>query len=230
MPEEPKLPTPRPTGSRSIRAANYYDEALLSRGVGIKFNGQEKTNVIEYCVSEGWIRVAAGRSRDRFGQPMTLKLQGQVEPYFEDVAQAEAAIRAECSGARSFDRKLLVADLSPCGDFGEACRTRSLLEAALLAVDGDLADRWHASAPARCRRLVSIIDATCAVGNLFCISRGLREFGHASESAGRHALSAPSTPEQLVIWPVASLALLASALLGGDDGNRRSPARASIWR
>ena len=65
----------------------HYDEALLSRGVGIKFNGQEKTSVIEYCISEGWIRVAAGRSRDRYGQPMTLKLQGRVEPYFEDSGQ-----------------------------------------------------------------------------------------------------------------------------------------------
>jgi hypothetical protein len=67
----------------------YFDEALLQRGVGIKFNGQEKTNVIEYSISEGWIRVAAGKSRDRFGQPMTIRLNGKVEPYFEDAAQAE---------------------------------------------------------------------------------------------------------------------------------------------
>ena len=67
----------------------YYDEELLSRGVGIKFNGQEKTSVVEYSISEGWIRVAAGKSRDRFGQPMTLKLQGKVEPYYERPAQAE---------------------------------------------------------------------------------------------------------------------------------------------
>src|SRR6266568_326510 len=39
----------------------YYDEALLGRGVGIKFNGKEKTSVIEYSISEGWIRVVAGR-------------------------------------------------------------------------------------------------------------------------------------------------------------------------
>ena len=68
----------------------YFDEALLSRGVGIKFNGQEKTSVIEYSVSEGWIRVAAGRSRDRFGQPMTIKLKGKVEPYYENPAADEA--------------------------------------------------------------------------------------------------------------------------------------------
>ena len=69
--------------------SEYYDEAVLSRGVGIKFNGNEKTNVIEYSISEGWIRVAAGKSRDRYGQPMTVKLNGQVEPYFETAAQAE---------------------------------------------------------------------------------------------------------------------------------------------
>jgi hypothetical protein len=69
--------------------SDYYDEAILSRGVGIKFNGQERTNVIEYSISEGWIRVAAGRSRDRYGQPMTIKLKGSVEPYFERPAQAE---------------------------------------------------------------------------------------------------------------------------------------------
>ena len=67
----------------------YYDEALLSRGVGIKFNGNEKTNVIEYSISEGWIRVAAGKSRDRYGQPMTLTLNGKVEPYYELPPQAE---------------------------------------------------------------------------------------------------------------------------------------------
>jgi hypothetical protein len=65
----------------------YYDEALLSRGVGIKFNGKEKTSVVEYSISEGWIRVVAGRSLDRHGQPMTIKLQGKVEPYFEVPAE-----------------------------------------------------------------------------------------------------------------------------------------------
>ncbi len=60
----------------------YYDEVLLERGIGIKFDGKEKTNVDEYCVSEGWIKVAAGKARDRAGNPMTIKLKGIVEPYF----------------------------------------------------------------------------------------------------------------------------------------------------
>jgi hypothetical protein len=67
--------------------SEFYDEPLLSRGVGIRFNGQEKTNVIEYSISEGWIRIAAGRSLDRYGQPMTIKLKGQVEPYYENPPQ-----------------------------------------------------------------------------------------------------------------------------------------------
>ena len=64
--------------------SKYYDEALLQRDVGVRFNGQDKTNVEEYCVSEGWIKVAAGKSVDRFGNPMTITLKGAVEPYFRD--------------------------------------------------------------------------------------------------------------------------------------------------
>jgi hypothetical protein len=62
----------------------YYNEELLARGVGIRFNGTEKTNVEEYCVSEGWVRLAAGTARDRKGNPMTIKLKGRVEPYFKE--------------------------------------------------------------------------------------------------------------------------------------------------
>lgn len=60
----------------------HYDEALLTRGIGIRFNGRQRMDVEEYCVSEGWIRVAAGRARDRHGNPMTIKLKGAVEPFF----------------------------------------------------------------------------------------------------------------------------------------------------
>lgn len=65
-------------------ASPYYDENLLKRGVGIRFKGVEKTNVEEYCVSEGWVRIVAGNARDRTGKPMLLKLSGKVEPYFQD--------------------------------------------------------------------------------------------------------------------------------------------------
>jgi hypothetical protein len=59
----------------------YYDAALLERGIGIRFAGKEKTNVEEYCVSEGWIRVSVGNTKDRKGNPLTMKLKGPVEPY-----------------------------------------------------------------------------------------------------------------------------------------------------
>lgn len=62
----------------------FYDETILERGIGIRFKGVEKTNVEEYCVSEGWIKVTAGNAKDRFGRPMTITLKGPVEPYFRD--------------------------------------------------------------------------------------------------------------------------------------------------
>ena len=62
----------------------HYDEALLARGVGVRFKGVEKTNVEEYCVSEGWVRLAVGKTLDRHGNQMTIKLTGEVEPYFQD--------------------------------------------------------------------------------------------------------------------------------------------------
>lgn len=68
----------------------YFDSDVLEKGIGIKFNGAEKTNVQEYCISEGWIRIAAGRSRDRFGNPMTILLKGKVEPYVEGSADEAA--------------------------------------------------------------------------------------------------------------------------------------------
>ena len=61
----------------------HYNEAALSRDIGIRFNGVEKTNIEEYCVSEGWVRVAAGRAIDRKGRPLLIKLKGLVEPYYK---------------------------------------------------------------------------------------------------------------------------------------------------
>lgn len=64
----------------------FHDADLLLKGVAIRFNGTERFNVEEYCVSEGWIRVAAGKSLDRRGRPMTMKLKGTVEPFLRDNA------------------------------------------------------------------------------------------------------------------------------------------------
>ncbi len=61
----------------------FHEAALLERGIGIRFKGVEKDNVEEYCVSEGWVRVTIGKTVTRSGAPMTMKLQGLVEPYFK---------------------------------------------------------------------------------------------------------------------------------------------------
>lgn len=80
--------TPLPDRLSADPASPHYDEAALDRGVGVRFKGVEKTNVEEYCVSEGWVRLAAGKTVDRKGRPLTVKLQGEVEPYWRDEAAA----------------------------------------------------------------------------------------------------------------------------------------------
>ncbi len=62
----------------------YYDAALLQRGIGVRFKGVEKSNVEEYCISEGWIRIAAGKALDRKGNPILLTLKGPVEAWIKD--------------------------------------------------------------------------------------------------------------------------------------------------
>jgi len=71
-------------------ASPHHDAEALARDVGIRFNGVEKTNVEEYCVSEGWVRVSAGKARDRFGKAITIKLKGTVEPYYKSAAAPAA--------------------------------------------------------------------------------------------------------------------------------------------
>ena len=61
----------------------HFDADKLGRGIGIRFKGTVRTNVEEYCLSEGWIRVAVGKTVDRKGNPLTIKLKGKVEPYFQ---------------------------------------------------------------------------------------------------------------------------------------------------
>lgn len=63
-------------------ASPYYNAEVLARDVGIRFKGVDRTNVEEYCVSEGWVRMTAGIAKDRFGNPMTIKVSGTVEPYY----------------------------------------------------------------------------------------------------------------------------------------------------
>ena len=68
----------------------HFDQALLQRGIGIRFKGNERRDVEEYCISEGWIRVQLGKKTDRRGDPLTIKLIGPVEAWFETPAAGEA--------------------------------------------------------------------------------------------------------------------------------------------
>ena len=83
-PDTPEKPADTPPDRLSNDPMSpYYNAALLDRGVGIRFKGQERTKVEEYCVSEGWIRVVVGNTKDRHGNPLTMKIHGPVEPYFK---------------------------------------------------------------------------------------------------------------------------------------------------
>jgi Protein of unknown function (DUF3297) len=63
----------------------HFNQTVLQFEVGIRFNGVEKTNIEEYCISEGWVRMpAGGKSKDRYGNPMTVKVRGTVEPYYKN--------------------------------------------------------------------------------------------------------------------------------------------------
>lgn len=93
------MPDDKTTDTLPDRLSNdprspFYDENALKRDIGVRFKGVDKSNVEEYCVSENWVRVSVGKSKDRYGNPLTLKLTGTVEPYFKN-AKAEPEARPE---------------------------------------------------------------------------------------------------------------------------------------
>ena len=79
---EDQVPDVPPNHLSIDQDSPFYSEEALRRGVGIRFNGVEKTNVYEYDVAEGWVRVEVPTARDRRGNPMVVKLSGTVEPFF----------------------------------------------------------------------------------------------------------------------------------------------------
>lgn len=74
--------------------SEHFDADLLGRGIGIRFKGVVRTNVEEYCISEGWVRVQAGKTMDRRGHPLTIKLNGPVEAWFEDLGDEPPVAKA----------------------------------------------------------------------------------------------------------------------------------------
>lgn len=74
--------------------SDFFDAEKLQRGIGIRFKGRERTDIEEYCISEGWVRVQAGKTVDRKGNPLTIKLNGPVEAWYEDLGENPPVAKA----------------------------------------------------------------------------------------------------------------------------------------
>lgn len=81
-PHEPLMTDTPPDRLSNDPRSPFYAPDVLERGIGIRFNGVERSNVEEYCISEGWVRLPVGKSLDRRGNPMTMKHKGTVEAYY----------------------------------------------------------------------------------------------------------------------------------------------------
>ena len=93
-PETPAAGDTPPDRLAIHQASPYFDMDKLSRGIGIRFKGVVRHNVEEYCISEGWVRVQAGKSLDRKGNPLTIKLSGPVEAWYEDLGEGAPVAKA----------------------------------------------------------------------------------------------------------------------------------------
>ena len=94
MSEETKSQTPHDHLSVNPKSEHFQME-VLQRGVGIRFKGKQRTDIEEYSISEGWVRVQAGKTVDRRGNPLTLKLNGPVEAWFEDLGDNPPIAKAD---------------------------------------------------------------------------------------------------------------------------------------
>ena len=93
MSEDTKNDTP-PDHLSVNPKSKYFDVEVLKRGVGIRFKGKQRTDIEEYSISEGWVRVQAGKTMDRHGNPLTLKLNGPVEAWYEDLGDDAPVAKA----------------------------------------------------------------------------------------------------------------------------------------
>lgn len=94
-PETASTPNDVPPDRLAINPrSEHFDADVLGRGVGIRFKGTERTNVEEYCISGGWVRVQAGKTMDRHGQPLTIKLTGPVEAWYQDLGDNPPVAKA----------------------------------------------------------------------------------------------------------------------------------------
>jgi hypothetical protein len=77
-------PPPLPDRLSTDPRSPHHVAAIFEHAIGLRFNGVERHDVEEYCVSEGWIKVPSGKTRDRRGNPLMITLKGRVEPYYRE--------------------------------------------------------------------------------------------------------------------------------------------------
>ena len=103
MSDTQDTPSPAPSSGPDVPpdrlaihpSSPHFDADRLGRGIGIRFKGTVRTNVEEYCISEGWVKVQAGRTTDRKGRPLLLKLSGPVEAWYEDLGENPPVAKAD---------------------------------------------------------------------------------------------------------------------------------------
>ena len=78
LPPLPPLPDHLSVDPRSP----HHVAAVFEQALGIRFNDKERQDVEEYCISEGWVKVPAGKALDRKGHPLMIKLKGKVEAFY----------------------------------------------------------------------------------------------------------------------------------------------------
>lgn len=102
MTETKTLP-PMPDHLSTDPRSPHYDAAVIELDVGIRFNDRERFDVAEYCLSEGWVKVPSGKTVDRKGNPLMIKLKGKVEAFYRGTgggaSDAPAPARADRAGA-----------------------------------------------------------------------------------------------------------------------------------
>lgn len=96
---EPKTLPPIPDRLSTDPRSPHYLPAVIEQDVGIRFNDRERFDVAEYCLSEGWVRVPAGKTVDRKGNPLMIKLKGKVEAFYRSAAVAAAAAPSAAPGS-----------------------------------------------------------------------------------------------------------------------------------
>lgn len=60
----------------------HHVKEIFEHNIGIRLNGIERTDVEEYCISEGWVKIPSPKALDRRGQPLLVMLKGTVEAFY----------------------------------------------------------------------------------------------------------------------------------------------------